>query len=125
MKRDEVLYLGHQFPYRILWVCKARTVCKGGAELTLSGASDTPACSRCGADHSGVIDEIQKREERLGDEAPIRGATPPKSRRINAKRTRPLILRTPPGATTTSPRVVWRTNETYNSPLCGLGNSSD
>src|SRR5215210_5009542 len=68
MKRDEVLYLRHQFPYRILWVCKARTVCKGGAELTLSGASDTPACSRCGADHSGVINEIQKREDRLSHE---------------------------------------------------------
>jgi hypothetical protein len=42
--------------------------CYCGAELTLSGASATPACSRCGADHSGVIDEIQKREERLGHE---------------------------------------------------------
>ena len=42
--------------------------CYCGAELTLSGASGTPACSRCGADHSGVINEIQKREDRLGHE---------------------------------------------------------
>ena len=42
--------------------------CYCGAELTLSGASSRPVCSRCGTDHSGVIDEIQKREYRLGDE---------------------------------------------------------
>jgi hypothetical protein len=41
--------------------------CGCGAELTLSGASTTPLCIKCGADHSGVINEIQKREERLGD----------------------------------------------------------
>jgi hypothetical protein len=43
--------------------------CNCGAELTLSGASSTPLCSRCGTDHSGVINEIQKREARLVDEA--------------------------------------------------------
>ena len=42
--------------------------CDCGAELTLSDASSTPACSRCGTDHSGVIEEIQKREDRLGRE---------------------------------------------------------
>ena len=43
--------------------------CDCGEELTLSGASGTPVCcSRCGADHSGVIDEIQRREDRLGHE---------------------------------------------------------
>ena len=42
--------------------------CNCGAELTLSGASSTPACSRCGTDHSGVIEEIQTREDRLGVE---------------------------------------------------------
>lgn len=42
--------------------------CGCGAELTLSGASTTPLCIKCGADHSGVINEIQKREECLGQE---------------------------------------------------------
>ena len=42
--------------------------CNCGVELTLSGASTTPACNRCGADHSGVINEIKKREDRLGHE---------------------------------------------------------
>ena len=42
--------------------------CNCGEELTLSGASSTPTCSRCGTDHSGVINEIQTREDRLGDE---------------------------------------------------------
>ena len=42
--------------------------CDCGAELTLSGASATPVCSRCATDHSGVINEIQKREGRLGHE---------------------------------------------------------
>ncbi len=42
--------------------------CDCGAELTFSGASATAACSRCGANHGGVISEIQKREDRLGHE---------------------------------------------------------
>ena len=42
--------------------------CNCGAELTLSGASSMPTCSRCGTDHSGVINVIQTREDRLGDE---------------------------------------------------------
>jgi hypothetical protein len=43
--------------------------CNCGAELTLSGASSsTPTCSRCGTDHSSVIEEIQRREDRLGHE---------------------------------------------------------
>jgi hypothetical protein len=42
--------------------------CDCGAELTLSGASPAPLCSRCGTDHSGIINEIQKREDRLGHE---------------------------------------------------------
>ena len=42
--------------------------CNCGAELTLSGASSALLCSKCGTDHSGVINEIQKREDRLGHE---------------------------------------------------------
>src|SRR3982751_2400810 len=41
---------------------------KCGAELALSGASTTPVCSRCGTAHSGVTNDIQKREDRLGHE---------------------------------------------------------
>ena len=42
--------------------------CDCGAELTLSGASTAPLCSKCGTDHGGIINEIQKREGRLGHE---------------------------------------------------------
>jgi hypothetical protein len=42
--------------------------CNCGVELTLSGASTTAVCSRCATDHSDVISNIQKREERLGHE---------------------------------------------------------
>jgi hypothetical protein len=42
--------------------------CDCGAELTLSGTSSTPACSRCSTDHSGVINVIQTREDWLGRE---------------------------------------------------------
>ena len=37
-------------------------VCDCGEELTLTGASAMPTCSRCGTDYSAVIDDIQKRE---------------------------------------------------------------
>lgn len=90
--------------------------CDCGAQLTLSGASGTaPAYSRCRTDHGGVIDEIQKREGRLGMRSPISGATTPKSRRNNVYETKPLTLRAPPGATTTSCRVVRMTDETFDS----------
>jgi hypothetical protein len=42
--------------------------CDCGGELALSDASITAVCSRCGTDHSDVINEIQKREECLGHE---------------------------------------------------------
>ena len=42
--------------------------CDCGEELTLSDASTSPTCSRCGTDHSAAIDDIQKREGRLGHE---------------------------------------------------------
>ena len=42
--------------------------CNCGEELTFSGVSTSPTCSRCGTDHSAVIDDIQKREGRLGYE---------------------------------------------------------
>ena len=60
--------------------------CDCGAESTLSGASNAaPVCSRCSAEHSGVIEEIQKREDRLGHEAAHpSGATTSKSKRNNA-----------------------------------------
>lgn len=42
--------------------------CDCGEELSLSGASTSPICGRCGTDHSPVIDDIQKREVRLPQE---------------------------------------------------------
>ena len=42
--------------------------CDCGEQLTLTGASATPAC-RCGADHSAIIQDLQEREGRLRDEA--------------------------------------------------------
>ncbi len=40
-------------------------VCDCGEELTLTGASATPTCSRCGADHGALIDDLQEREGHL------------------------------------------------------------
>ena len=38
--------------------------CDCGEELTLTGASTTPICDRCGADYSDVVNDIQEREGR-------------------------------------------------------------
>ena len=43
--------------------------CNCGMELTLFGASTTAVCSRCGTDHSGVITDIQEREDLLRHES--------------------------------------------------------
>ncbi len=42
--------------------------CDCGAKLTLLSTGGTPVCSKCGTDHSGVINGIQKREGSLGHE---------------------------------------------------------
>ena len=42
--------------------------CNCGSELTFSGVSVTPVCSRCGTDHGDVINDLQKRENRQGHE---------------------------------------------------------
>jgi hypothetical protein len=42
--------------------------CDCEAELTLSGASATPVCGRCGTDHSEIVNDIQKRAGSLGRE---------------------------------------------------------
>jgi hypothetical protein len=39
--------------------------CDCGEELTFSGASTSPICSRCGTDYSAIIGDIQEREGRL------------------------------------------------------------
>ncbi len=41
--------------------------CDCGQELTLTGTSTVPVC-RCGVDHSEIIQDLQEREGRLGDE---------------------------------------------------------
>jgi hypothetical protein len=42
--------------------------CDCGVELTLSDASTTGVCSRCGAEHSAFVTDLEKREELLGHE---------------------------------------------------------
>ncbi len=89
--------------------------CNCGAQLTLSGASSAPLCSKCGTDHSGVTARSKSEKTGWGTRSLIRGATTPKSRQNNTERTRLLIWKARPGATTTSPRVVRMMNVMFNS----------
>jgi hypothetical protein len=75
MRKATVRIVGHyeveEFPFGRSYKWHPEYVnleCDCGAQLTLSGASTTPTCSRCGTDHSGVISEIQKREVGLRHE---------------------------------------------------------
>ncbi len=42
--------------------------CSCGEELTLSSTSSAASSCRCGTDHSAIIQDIQAREGRLGEE---------------------------------------------------------
>ena len=42
--------------------------CDCGQNLTLDAASTVSTCSRCGADHSDIIQDIKAREDRLRHE---------------------------------------------------------
>ena len=73
--RIEGHYEAHEAPFGRSYEWHPASVtmmCDCGEELTLTGSSTAPTC-RCGADHSALINDLQKRKDQaaqhLRDEA--------------------------------------------------------
>src|SRR5215216_2845431 len=78
--------------------------CDCGERFTLSATSTMGTC-RCGTDLGAIVHDIQEQEAGCRTKASTLGITTPKSKRSSIGKTRLLMLRIRPGATTTLRRA--------------------